>query len=114
MKNININQNLGSKIQKIRLSKKITQEELAARINISTHFLSDIERGIKCPSVPTLISIIETLKTTPNEIFPDFIESDNNVLSEINQIFYNLTEKEQHYLLKFIKNFKVMVDDLKK
>lgn len=40
----NINQTLGTRIQQIRLSKKITQEELSDKINISTHFLSDIER----------------------------------------------------------------------
>ena len=110
----NINQTLGTKIQQIRLSKKITQEELADKINISTHFLSDIERGVKYPSVPTLINFMNTLKVSPNELIPQFVQSNDDILSEINQIFYNFTQKEKLYLLKFIKDFKTMFDDIKK
>lgn len=113
MKNININQTLGLRIQKIRVSKKITQEELADKINKSTHFISDIERGIKCPSVPTLINIMEALKTSPNEIFFDFVPTENNMLSEINKIFFNLTQIERQHLLKFLNEYKIIINDTK-
>lgn len=112
-KNKIIYQTLGTKIQKIRLSKKITQEELASKIDKSTHFVSDIERGIKCPSIPTLINIIEILKINPNDIFCDFIQVNDNIFLEITKIFYELTEAEKRHLLKFIKDYKIMLNEVK-
>lgn len=57
---------------------------------------------------------MSTLKISPNELFPHFVQSNDDILSEINQIFYNFTQKEKLYLLKFVKDFKEMFDDIKK
>ena len=73
---------LGNRIQKIRTAKKITQEELARRTDKSPHFISDVERGKKKPSVFTLIELIQGLETTPNEILSDFVTLEDELLSD--------------------------------
>ena len=101
---------LGKRIQNIRLSKKITQEELADSIEISTQFVSDMERGLKKPSVVTLINIMVALSITPNELFMDFISDENDTITEINKILCELSEFDRQYLLNLIRDYKKMID----
>ena len=52
---------IGTRIQSIRKSKGIKQIELAAKSGISKNFLSDIERGLKKPSMKTTYEISSAL-----------------------------------------------------
>jgi len=52
---------IGKTIQKIRKSKKIKQQDLAANCNISTTFLSQIENNKKDPALTTLKLICQEL-----------------------------------------------------
>ena len=62
---------VGSRIRKFRSNQGITQEELAFRINTSTSYISNIERGIKKPSLQKLIEIAEAIHVTINELIYD-------------------------------------------
>ena len=97
---------LGNRIQKIRTAKKITQEELARRTDKSPHFISDVERGKKQPSVFTLIELIQGLETTPNEILSDFVTLEDELLSDVVSIFSEMTEAERKFLLKIMMDYK--------
>lgn len=52
---------IGHKIRDIRISKNITQKELAEAAGISNTYLSDIERMRTSPSIKTLGSIANSL-----------------------------------------------------
>jgi len=54
-------QSLGARIRHYRKAQKLTLVELAERCNISSSFLSQIERDQANPSVTTLYAIAETL-----------------------------------------------------
>ena len=97
---------LGNRIQKIRTAKKITQEELARRVDKSPHFISDIERGVKTPSVFTLVELIRGLDTTPNEVLSDFVTIENDVLTDVVSVFSEMTESEKRFLLKILNDYK--------
>jgi XRE family transcriptional regulator of biofilm formation len=61
---------LGSKIQKLRLEKKLTLTELANRTGISKSYLSYIERNIqKNPSIEVLAKIASALEVVPQTLF---------------------------------------------
>lgn len=60
--------NMGNRIQKARLVKNITQEQLAEKIDTSTQYISDLERGIVGCSIYTLIKLSNVLN-----ISTDFI-----------------------------------------
>ena len=56
-------------IKKYRKQKVYTQEQLSELANISTDYLSEIERGKKKPSIDTLDSIISALEIEPYMLF---------------------------------------------
>ena len=74
--NVEINyQEVGLRIQNIRLSKKVTQEELAEAIQRSPVYISYIERGTRIPSLQTIVSIANALKTTSDVLLVDALET---------------------------------------
>lgn len=53
---------LGKRVQELRKQKGITQEELAARINLDRVSVGYIEQGIRTPKLRTLLLIANALK----------------------------------------------------
>ncbi len=58
---------IGSRIRKFRRERGITQEDLAFQVNTSTAYISNIERGIKKPSLQKLAEIADVLHVTVND-----------------------------------------------
>ena len=65
---------IGEKIKEIRVTKNLTQEELADRCELSKGFISQVERDLTSPSIATLIDILQCLGTTLQEFFNDTAE----------------------------------------
>ena len=62
---------IGSKIKRMRVRLGLTQEELAARTELTKGFISQLERDITSPSIATLMDILEALGTNVSEFFSD-------------------------------------------
>lgn len=62
---------IGEKIKRLRLRHGLTQEELAARTELSKGFISQLERDITSPSIATLMDILEALGTNVGAFFND-------------------------------------------
>jgi len=60
---------IGDKIKQLRIRLGLTQEELAARTELSKGFISLLERDLTSPSIATLMSILETLGTDIGSFF---------------------------------------------
>ncbi len=60
---------IGEKIKNLRLQLGLTQEELAARTELSKGFISQLERDITSPSIATLMDILEALGTNVGTFF---------------------------------------------
>ena len=60
---------LGKRIQEIRKSRKITQEQLAELVSMDTSSISNIENGKYYPSSENLDKILEILNVRPHELF---------------------------------------------
>ena len=52
---------LGLNITYYRRAQKLTQMQLADRVNVSSCYISQIERGLKTVSLPTLMKIADVL-----------------------------------------------------
>ena len=63
--------NFGGKIKHLRVKMNLTQEELAARCDLSKGFISQIERDLASPSIATLVDILECLGTDLKHFFSD-------------------------------------------
>lgn len=60
---------LGKKIQKARKSMRISQEELAEKLNISRTHIGHIEQGRKSPSIKLLEKIAKKLGVKIEDLF---------------------------------------------
>lgn len=82
-----INIQIGERIQKARELSGYTQEKLADKVDVSTQYISDLERGLVGTSVPTLIKICNTLCISSDYILMG--EKENNDISDvINRLRY--------------------------
>ena len=53
--------NIGKKIKEARMNKHYTQEQLAEIVDISTNYLSKIERGLNSTTAETFLKIVKAL-----------------------------------------------------
>lgn len=65
---------IGKNIRKYRLMKKLRQEDLAEKADLSINYVGAIERGEKLPSLETLIVIINALEVSADMILADVID----------------------------------------
>lgn len=61
---------LNLKIERIR--NKMTQEELAEKVDCSAVHIGYIERGLKCPTVYQFIKIARVLNLSMDKFFEEF------------------------------------------
>ena len=59
---------LGDVIKGFRSAKGWTQGAFAKMLGVSIGYISEIETGRRMPSLPTLLSMIDLLECTPNEM----------------------------------------------
>lgn len=65
----NTKQKLGDRIRKLRLEKRLSQENLAFESNMHRTYLSSIERGERNPSLKNIEAIANALGVTLSELF---------------------------------------------
>ncbi|WP_297567421.1 helix-turn-helix domain-containing protein [uncultured Faecalibaculum sp.] len=63
-----LNIDIGSRIQKCRKTKGLTQEQMAEGMDVSVQYISDLERGVTGGSVSTIIRICQLLETSADYI----------------------------------------------
>ena len=64
----NLSADLGEIIRERRLAAGISQEELAARAAIHRTYVSQLERGLKSPTVAILAKVANALGTSPSRL----------------------------------------------
>ena len=93
---------LGFRIRKSRREKYMTQYALAEDVGISANFLGDIERGIKTPSLDTIIKITNCLEVSLDYLF--FESLNNSKLAESDDIY--VTDKQLKILKSVVKTIR--------
>lgn len=76
---------IGKKIKELRITKNLTQEELADRSELSKGFISQLERDLTSPSIATLVDILQVLGTDLKEFFQD--TTDDQVVFKYSDYF---------------------------
>ena len=86
----------------------LTQEALAEKCNVSTKYISAIERGISSGSISLIIDICNTLNVTPNYIFSNTIKNSNDTINvfsnEISSIYLKLKSENKDFVDNTIKH----------
>lgn len=99
---------IGSRIRKYRWENKISQEELAEAVGISTTHMSHIETGATKLSLTVLVNISLALNVSADLI----LNGDKSVTktSEIADIFSSSNERQTRILLEVTRATKLALD----
>ena len=63
------NKELGMRIKYLRTLKHWSQEDLALEADVNKNYLSDLERGMRTPTVKVLEKIAQALSISLEELF---------------------------------------------
>ena len=101
---------IGKNLRQCRLAKKMRQEDLAEKTNLSPNYIGMLERGEKLPALDTFIDILNALDASADVVLADVLNARyDNKTSLINEKVQKLSSKEQKTVLDIvdavIKNF---------
>ena len=86
---------IGELVREYRLSKKLTQQELAEKSDLSLPFINLIENNRRNLSVDTLLKILSAMDVDPSDFFRPLSEtSDDNLQLLIEKIQLNNNRTE--------------------
>lgn len=88
---------IGKILQKLRRDKNITQEELAEKIDISTNYLSKVERGLCVLNTESFLKIAEVLSFSLDDFGINTCSKDDVKQELIDTILSASTEKIEAY-----------------
>lgn len=67
---VDVRKMFGEQLRKLRLTQKLTQEELADRAGMHFTYIGQIERGLRNPSLVNLYRLAKALRLTSAQLFP--------------------------------------------
>ncbi len=104
---IRMNQEIGERIRDARMFKKMSQQELATKANISLPHISDIEHGKQSMKLITFVRIIEALQVSADEILRADVPVVNQLYqNEFSQIVEDCTPTEIESLKRILLQVK--------
>lgn len=98
---------IGNRIKAERKHLGITQEQLAEMVDVTTHYIYEIERGMKSMSIETLINLSQVL-----ELSLDYIIFGNQ-RSSLGELYRMLDELSDERRLRAEKVFIQLLPHLK-
>ena len=95
---------VGARIRSARERAKLTQEDLAAVLDMSPTHISVIERGVKTPKLETLVNIANALQVSTDMLLQDVATYANDgIASELTIAVSKLPRKEQERILNAVR-----------
>ena len=87
---------MGDRIKEIRKKNSLTQEQLAEKLDISVEYVSQIERGMKIPSMQIFIKLVEVLDVSADYLIRDTVSTHNMYVNkQIASKLERLTPKQR-------------------
>ncbi|MBR7117530.1 MAG: helix-turn-helix transcriptional regulator [Clostridia bacterium] len=68
---------MGDRIREIRKKRGMTQEQLAEKIDVTLEYVSQIERGLKMPSMQVFVKLVEVLDVSADYLLRDSVSTRN-------------------------------------
>lgn len=100
-------QKIGARIREIRISKDMSQADLAARANISLPHISEIEHGKTKMQLATFVRITEALQVSADILLRANIPEVNGIYqNEFSELLADCSPAEIDAILKVVKELK--------
>lgn len=107
-------QEVGKRIREIRLSKNMTQNDLAFAAHISTSNVSDIELGKSKIWLTTFIKIIEALQVSSDTVLrPDVPAVNEMYQKEYEDLLADCSSSEMESILSIVRQIKTTLHQQK-
>ncbi len=98
-----IKNSIGKRIQECRKKKGLTQEALAEKIGVSTHYLSALERGIYNIKLELLVDILNETDSSADDVFCDVVRKSSAVkATRLSAKLEQLSYEEQHRIYEVV------------
>lgn len=95
---------IGTRIKAARERAGLTQEDLAAKLEMSPTHISVIERGVKAPKLETLVRIANILQVSSDTLLQDVVHcATNGCATELSLAISKLPQKEQERIINAIR-----------
>ena len=89
-------ENIGRRIKEARAKRGLTQEQLAERTDITIVYLSELERGVKLPSLTVFVNIAEALHVSTDSLLRDDLETGKEyIYDDLTKKLERLTPKQR-------------------
>lgn len=98
-------QNAGRQIQLLRIQHRLTQKELAEKINSSQNYISEVETGKKQPSIDYYVAVANFFNVSLDHLFSDSIKMKKNIIIDnvVLKMSY-MSEDDQKLILSIVEN----------
>lgn len=103
-----INILIGEQIKLAREQAKMTQEQMAERVEVSPQFVSDLERGVVGISVATLKRVCMVLGVSSDQILFGYESKDRGTV--LHEKCKSLSEKQFAILIEIIEKYAEAVE----
>jgi len=103
---------LALRLKKLRNKRNITQEHLAELADLSTVYISYVERGVRVPSLEKMIDICNALNCTMDELLDGFLTAKpSNPSMSTEQLLADCSLEERKFLMKVCRAFQDLLQD---
>lgn len=94
---------IGKNIRKFREIKKLRQDDLAEKTDLTTNYIGMIERGEKIPSLETFINILNSLGVSADMVLSDVLDNGYTVKdSLLNEKLEKLVPEDRNRIYEVI------------
>lgn len=95
---------IGARIKAARERAGMTQEDLAAELEMSPTHISVLERGIKAPKLETLVNIANALHVSSDMLLQDVVTyASDGIASELSIAVSKLPRREQERIMNAVR-----------
>lgn len=74
---------IGANLRKYRVQKKLRQEDVAERANLSVNYVGAVERGERLPSLETFITILNAIGASADVVLSEVLENGYEVKNSL-------------------------------
>ena len=96
---------VGLRIKEAREAKNLTQEDLAALVDLSPTHISVIERGLKAVKLDKFVAIANALDVSADRLFDVVTRSVDGVANELSQAIKKFPPDEQKRIIKAVRAY---------
>jgi transcriptional regulator with XRE-family HTH domain len=79
---LNVGEVFGARLRELRRKHKLTQAQIAERSGLLQHHISELENGLRMPSLMTLLKLAAAIGCKPTDLLAPFNAADLRSLLE--------------------------------